>query len=380
VKYLNKRVTLFVVLTGSANAVYAQSSVTLYGIIDAGVNYISNDRGKANWTQTNGVLQGNRWGLKGVEDLGGGMKAVFQLENGFAGDGTLKQGGRLFGRQAFVGLSSDTYGMITMGRQVDLTVEYVNPLSFIVFTGLAHPFDNDNMDNDFRVNNAVKYTSPNFGGFKFGAQYAFSNSADTSAGTGFAANRGWGLGAGYARGPLTLGASYLHLNAPNSNTSGAVVGDYINVTTTSALQKNGLPSAVLQEQVWAAGVNYQLDKVRLGLVYSHSMYNSAADTLKFNNYEANVSYQITPAFVLSGSYVFTDAKLDPKGAEPKYHQASLTFDYFLSKRTDVYLLGIYQHAAGAATVASIAPNAYGAGGPSTSKNQTLIRLGMRHKF
>ncbi len=142
-KSINNQITSFVVLTIVANAAYAQSSVTLYGLLDAGVNYISNDRGKANWTQTDGVLNGNRWGLKGVEDLGGGMKAVFQLENGFDGSGNLKQGGRLFGRQAFVGLSSDTYGMITMGRQVDLTVEYVNPLSSLVFTGLGHPFDNE---------------------------------------------------------------------------------------------------------------------------------------------------------------------------------------------------------------------------------------------
>jgi GBP family porin len=262
-----------------------------------------------------------------------------------------------------------------MGRQVDLTVEYVNPLSSLVFTGLGHPFDNDNMQNDFRYNNAVKYTSPSLGGFKFGTQYAFSNSADTSN------NRAWSLGASYTQGPLALAASYLHLNAPNStNTSGAVVGDFINLTTTSALQKNGLLSAVLREQVWAAGANYQFDKIRLGFVYSHSMYNAAADTLKFDNYEVNVIYQITPAFFFDSSYIFTSAKLTPTGAEPKYHQASLTFDYFLSKRTDVYLLGVYQHAAGAATVASIAPNAYGASGPSTSKNQTLIRLALRHRF
>src|SRR5258708_6469136 len=222
------------------------------------------------------------------------------------------------------------------------------------------------MATDFRLNNSVKYASPDLGGFKFGAQYAFSNSADNSAGTGFAANRAWALGAGYTRGPLTLGASYLHINAPNSNTSGAVVGDFINLTTASALQKNGLLSAVLLEQVWTAGATYQLDNVRLGFVYSHSMYNAAADALKFDNYDVNVSYQITPAFVLDGSYTFTDGKLTPTGAEPKYHQAALTVFYFLSTSTDVYWMRIYQHAASAATVASIAPNTYGGSGPSTS--------------
>ncbi|WP_168788518.1 porin [Paraburkholderia aromaticivorans] len=383
-----KKTTYSLVLLGTfsiANA-YAEGSVSLYGVLDAGVNYISNDGGKANWTMTTGVLQGNRWGLKGIEDLGGGMRAIFQIENGFSlGSGALGQGGREFGRQAWVGVSSDRYGTVTLGRQYDSVVDYVQVLSSIVYTGLAHPFDNDNLDNDFRINNAIKYTSSNYGGFKFGGLYAFSNAPNGTEGSGFASNRTWSLGASYSGGALSLGAGYIHLNAPNSNTTGAVSGDYINVTNTSALHAAGLASAVLREDVWAAAANYQFSALKFGLVYSHSKFNSAQDSLKFDNYEANVSYQITPFALLSGSYCFTDGKLDSSGVEPKYHQVTLTGDYFLSKRTDVYLIGAYQRAAGGATVASIAPDTFGAGGSyapdaSTSKNQLLIRLGIRHKF
>lgn len=373
------------VLGTFAGTAYAQSSVTLYGLVDAGVNYVSNDNGKSNWTMTMGVLQGNRFGFKGAEDLGGGTKAIFQLENGFTTGGALAQGGRLFGRQAWVGLLNESYGSITMGRQYDSVVDFIQPLSGIIYTGLAHPFDNDNLDNSFRVNNSIKFTSANYGGFKFGGMYAFSNTATTDSGSGFATNRLWSAGAGYTVGQLSLGAGYMHLNAPNANTTGAISGDYINVTSTSALHAAGLASAVIREDVVAAAATYQLAAVRLGFVYSHSKFTSVNDSVKFDNYAASASWQISPALFLSGNYTYTDGKQDSKNLKPKYHQVELIGDYFLSKRTDVYLLGAYQRAAGDATVASIAPDTYGAGGSSapdasTTKNQVLVRLAMRHKF
>ena len=96
-------------------------------------------------------------------------------------NGTNGQGGREFGRQAFVGLSSDQYGAVTLGRQYDSVVDYLGPLALTGTqyggTQFAHPFDNDNLDNSFRVNNSVKYTSANYAGFKFGGMYGFSNEA-----------------------------------------------------------------------------------------------------------------------------------------------------------------------------------------------------------
>lgn len=97
--------------TGSALSLFAasamaQSTVTLYGIIDAGISYTNNVKGGSLWQESSGKLGGNRWGVKGNEDLGGGLSAVFTLESGFySTNGTLGQGGREFGRQAFVGLA-----------------------------------------------------------------------------------------------------------------------------------------------------------------------------------------------------------------------------------------------------------------------------------
>ncbi|CAH2894511.1 MAG: Outer membrane porin [uncultured Paraburkholderia sp.] len=370
-----------------AGSAYAQSSVTLYGVLDVGINYISNDGGKANVDMSSGVIQGNRWGLLGSEDLGGGLKAIFRLESGFSlTNGTMGQGGRLFGRQAYTGLSSNTYGTLTAGRQYDSVVDYVQQFSGIPYTGLSHPFDNDNFVNSFRVNNSVKYASPDIHGLKFGALYGFSNSANTGApNAGFANNRVWSVGGAYSGGPFSVGAAYMHLNTPNSNTVGAVSGDYINLSTTGALQVNGLTSAVVRSDVLGVGGAYAFNGGRASLVYSHTSFDSATDRLTFDNYEANAIYFFTPFFSLAGIYSFTDGKLRSKGTSPKYHQVQLIGDYALSKTTDVYLLGAYQRAAGDATVASIAPDTFGTGGAaapdaSTTKNQVLVRLALRHKF
>ena len=103
--------TLSLALLGAAGAAHAQSSVTLYGVIDTSITYIHGNAGQGNnsWSMGSGNLQGARWGLKGTEDLGGGLKAIFQVENGFnSTNGALGQGQRMFGRQAFVGLQSES--------------------------------------------------------------------------------------------------------------------------------------------------------------------------------------------------------------------------------------------------------------------------------
>lgn len=106
-----------------------KASVTLYGIIDEGVQFISNNKNVVNGRNvggrqltldsTNGI-NGSIWGLKGSEDLGGGLAAIFQLESGVnLNSGQLGRGGAEFGRQAYVGLASNRFGAITLGRQYD---------------------------------------------------------------------------------------------------------------------------------------------------------------------------------------------------------------------------------------------------------------------
>src|SRR5581483_7613498 len=152
-------------------AAHAQSSVTLYGLIDNGLSYVSNQRGHSAVLASTGNIVGDRWGVTGSEDLGGGLKAIFRLENGFTGtNGTLQQGGRLFGRQAWVGMSN-AYGAVTMGRQYDSVVDYLAPRSlaqsFVGGLEFMHPMDNDNFGDFFRLDNAIKFASADFSGLKF---------------------------------------------------------------------------------------------------------------------------------------------------------------------------------------------------------------------
>ena len=109
----------------------AQSTVTLYGVVDTNLEYVNHvgavpvasnqfNRGPANdvYRMNSGGISGSRWGMRGTEDLGGGLKGLFVLESGFNLDtGTMQQSNRLFGRQAFIGLQKDGIGQISLGRQ-----------------------------------------------------------------------------------------------------------------------------------------------------------------------------------------------------------------------------------------------------------------------
>ncbi len=136
---------------GATIAAHAQSTVMLYGLIDLGVQYANNVQVRAQPGHLTGAsqfamtdahatgLSGSRWGLRGAEDLGGGMKAIFVLENGFmANTGTLAQGGAEFGRQAYAGLQSAAIGTLTLGRQYDPYLEFVQPLSATVHVRRLH--------------------------------------------------------------------------------------------------------------------------------------------------------------------------------------------------------------------------------------------------
>ncbi|WP_028218871.1 porin [Paraburkholderia oxyphila] len=375
---------------------HAQSSVTLYGLVDAGIGYVNNIKGGSVFQQTSGRLSGSRWGLKGNEDLGGGLSAVFTLESGFKpNDGTSGQGGRLFGRSAFVGLAKNGIGTFTLGRQyeplADLVAQYAGSGFWSPST---HVGDNDNLNQTFRINNAVKFRSDTIGGFTLDGMYAFSNQAGGT-GQGFGNNRAWGVAANYANGPFSIGAGYVLLDHPDTatNTSGAVGG----ASSTSGDDYSGaffynLDGGVSRQQIAAAGTNYKLGKATAGFAFSHTELNyNDGSSRKFNNYDANLRYLLTPAVTLIGVYTFTDGRANglpgTGGAtlKPKWHQFTLGVDYALSKRTDVYLSGTYQLAAGDASTrvgagySNIASIAY-AGGASSTNRQVAVFTGIRTKF
>ncbi|POR52883.1 putative porin [Paraburkholderia eburnea] len=361
---------------------HAQNSVTLYGLIDAGLAFNSNAGGAKSYQAGSGDVTGSHWGIKGREDLGGGTAAIFELENGFSVmNGTMRQGGRLFGFQSWVGLTSTRYGTLTFGRQYDSVVDYLAPLSF---TGVhpggnnlsAHPYDNDNLNNSFRVNNAVKFASADYHGIQFGTLYGFSNEAG-----GFDDNRVYSFGAQYQTGPLVFAAGYLQANnGGSSNTGGAIT-----------LTERTFIAA--QQRVYGAGVNWTAGNARLGFVWTRTQLDgldtiNGANSLgltqngqgaSFSNYEVNAAYHFTPAFSVTGEYTFTQGALSTSSGDhhPSWHEVSVQADYFLSKRTDVYTQVSWQHisADGSGLTADVSGQSVASG-----DQQTVVGVGLRHRF
>ncbi|WMY10922.1 porin [Paraburkholderia phenoliruptrix] len=377
---------LLAALGAFAGAVHAQSAVTLYGLIDDGFAYVNNVGGHKLYELSAGNLQASRWGLRGSEDLGQGLRAIFTLENGFSPNtGALGQGGNMFGRQVFVGLSSDALGTVTLGRQYDSVVDFTGIFmaadQWMSYYG-AHPGDLDNMNDTLRVNNAIKYKSPTYGGFTFGGLYSLGGIAGQ-----FNRNQIWSVGASYYAGPLALAAAYLNVKDPNFSFFGNNPLSSTTGANMSSRVYSGYASAKTQ-QVITAAASYAFGAATAGVTYSNTQFKDIGalaglpatgrgGTAKFNNVEANFKYQITPALVLGVAYDYT------KGGgvnDATYHQVMLGADYFLSKRTDVYANGVYQHASGTdSTGQQAVANINGLAASSTA-NQVVATVGIRHKF
>ena len=375
--------SLSLALLGAAGAVHAQSSVTLYGVLDDSIQYINNNdvngSNKGSVALAAGNLQGDRWGLKGTEDLGGGLKAIFQLENGFnPNNGKLGQGSRLFGRQAFVGLQSDQAGTVTIGRQYDPVVDLVQAVTADNYWGstFTTPSDVDNNDNSSRTNNAIKYTSNTYAGFQFEAMYAFGGVAG-STGQG----QTWSGAATYANGPFSVAAGYIRMDNTGESTAARATAGW-SATSDGTFNSINLPYQTARSiGIASIGAQYVIGPITTGLRYSNAQYKpdaySAAGftaTERYNVGAGFVNYQLTPAALLGLGYTFTHGS--GNGESASYNQISLGGDYNLSKRTDVYLVGAYQRASGTGAVASVADY----DDESASNSQAIVSLGIRHKF
>jgi GBP family porin len=369
-----RRLVILAAIALTCQIARAQSSVTLYGVVSAGITYTSNQKGASSWQFNSGPMQLPRFGLKGTEDLGGGMKTIFTLENGFSvANGSLSQGGRLFGRQAFVGLSSDKVGTLTFGRQYDLgaaTLDFYE--SAIQFAGYgAHIGDNDNVFDTFRVNNAVQFKSIDYRGLQVAALYGFSNKAGE-----FTDNSSYSAGVSYHNGGLSLGAAYNQVTMPNdsNNTNGAVSGDYGFTSPFITNPKTG--AGVAKQSMYGTGGSYKFGSANASVLYTKSTFDYLdTSRLDLDNYEISLTDFVLPDLMVGAAYIFTSGSYHPQPSDPKWHQVNLGLDYFLSRRTDVFLVGIYQHAAGDAKYAEIYSMS-----PSSTKTQTSVVFGMRTTF
>ncbi|AET93817.1 porin (plasmid) [Burkholderia sp. YI23] len=350
---------------------HAQSSVTLYGIADVGIEYLNNTAaGGSQVREVSGNLSGSRWGMKGVEDLGGGLKAIFVLESGFnINDGTSAQSTRglgpnpatttrLFGRQAWVGLNYNGQ-QLTLGRQNALI--YDQSVTFDPM-GVSSRYSALSVDYALaaRVDNSAKYTGK-FGPFTAQAQY--STRYDTGYGTEVPGaeltGRFFSGALTYASGPIAATAVY---EQRNSNT----------VATNTSTERRVLAAANYNFGPVTAYAGYRYLRASNAFlpanpiaVANGSVANSA------NLYWAGAQYLITPSFQITAVGYYQD--VHSTGADPWL--AVLNADYFLSKRTDLYATVGYAHNK---DNSALGVNGYGT--VAAGHNQTGVTIGLRQKF
>lgn len=370
--------------------VFAQSSVTLYGAVDDAVTYVNNQKGSSNVYLRQGNLYASKFGLQGKEDLGGGTTAIFDLQNGFdLNTGAFASSGLMFNREAYLGLQNVRFGTLTAGRQYTPYYTFVGPLTGSAWlTGAtgAHPGDIDGLDTTVRINNALVYTSPNWGGLQASAMYAFGGIAGS---TGKGQTYSGALR--YVSGPVSLALGYLRMD--NAQQTGGFDPASTGSFGVSALN-TGYVSARAIQHLAAAG-NYTLGNLVLGLSYSNVEYKSGAQSLfgstaVFNTYAALASYRFTPAFDIGAGIALTAAsKANGISDAARYQQYSLKEAYHLSKRTTLYALQAYQHASGqtlgskgAGNIVDAAPAVGDSqnGTPSSTRSQFVGMLGMAMLF
>jgi predicted porin len=382
---------------------HAQSSVTLYGIVDTGIGYQSssaalgsNAGGRSQVKMINGIWAGSRFGLKGSEDLGGGTRAIFQLEEGFnSATGAESVSGLMFSRQAYLGVANANYGTFTMGRQYTsyyTLLSTYSPTTWLTGAYGAHPGDIDSMDTLYRANNSLVYTSPKIGGLTVSGSYSLGGTPGS-----FAAGQTWSAAAQYLYGPFGLAAGIQRID--NGNTSGGAWG--ANSTTSNngaqagiSAINNGFQTAAKQQRVAVNGgyaFNSQWD---VSFAYSNVQYapgiaSAFTGTAIWNTGGIVLHYKPITALDLAAGYSYTRAtQSNGITSAASYNQFNLSQYYSLSKRTGLYALEAYQRAGGKTlgkdgksiinATADIGDGQNSA--PSSSRSQVAVGAGIIVKF
>ena len=345
-----KKSLIALAVLAASGAAMAQSSVTLYGVADAFVGSTETELGGVGQRQTavtSGGVNGSRWGLKGSEDLGGGMKAIFQLESGFNLDtGVSAQQGQLFGRQAFVGLQSN-FGTVSLGRQYSAfdalyaaTTHNYDAATFnatkgngVAANGLKNYTD--------RVDNSIAYTSPSFGGFSGAVVYGFGENKNAATNLNGDATDNASVHIKYANGPILAGYAYQE-----------------------------------EKQLAVGGAQDKIKYNLLGGTYDLGMakltasYNTAKNNvLKDKEGQIGVSVPFGAAAISVG---YARSKSEGAGVERTGKGYSILGTYDLSKRTRLY--------AGAQNTKAFIPTAIATLATVAQTEITTYGLGVRHSF
>ena len=397
---MKKTLLAAALLTGFAGAASAQSSVTLYGVVDLAVRYqnwnLSKGPGSAVDISTSsiamqsGTLNTSRFGIKGVEDLGSGNQAVFVYEGNInAQNGTNNATGApadtLFGRQSTLGLRNDAWGQFDMGRQLSLAYKFMAPVDNAF--GINTPIVNLSAVmgvTAVRYSNMLMYQSPSLSGFKVGGSYSFNtglttlsqklnggSTADTATGSAFDTGnnqRAYAGAVSYTNGPIYVGLTYDKI-VPASNTIAGANG-------------GGVSS-------WILGGAYDAKVVKIGIAYSQvrgGIINGGtnasvsgdiinpfaaggvvfADGVGHNSYNINAVIPVGANGQVMAAYqgMQSTGYLADSGFAATMNVFGLGYQYNFTKRTAMY--GIYSYTNNFQTIAGLSGNS--------------LAVGVRHAF
>ncbi|WP_250502490.1 porin [Caballeronia sp. AZ7_KS35] len=333
---------LAILFSGALIDAHAQSSVTLYGIVDNGIEYQNGGQGSAVRAVSSGLFA-TVYGLRGSEDIGGGYRVNFQLEQGFSGvTGAATDPTAAWNRLAWLGMTGP-FGELRVGRQKKPEYLFLNgEIDPTAVKSIASPINNF-QDVTVRASNAIAYLAPTIYGFTAQAMISLRDQT-TKPSNGL---RFYNVVARYVNGPFRVSAGY-------------------------ESQGNATGSSV--QKVWRAAAGYRAGNLRLYLAYQSERQTDNSE--KRDIYEASTSYQLDPFNLVSVMYGYAhDRAAQGKNAQ----QIGLTYEYFLSKATNLYVAAglIDNHGKADYTLDGTqysgiptAPGAYARG----------VVLGMTHKF
>jgi len=316
---MKKSLFALAVLGAFAGAAQAQSSVTLYGTLDAGVGTVSNTGAGNSFTgATTSNVEPSSWGMRGMEDLGGGMKANFNLESGFdnlngqigsnTGNYNGSLAGELFARAANVGISG-AFGTVTLGRQFNPFVgaefggQSNGSDTFLVNSVVAAGATVGNGTTLFFPNNAISYSLPKFANIEITGLYAFgnNNSANSSAGNTTVVTAAWSSNG------VSLGGGYQSLTADLAGTYGSVGS-----------------GAQVDETDYTLYAKYTAGPFSIG----GNFINAKNSTVSINTTMVSAGYQVSPEVNIALGYTNSNSN----------SKVNLLGTYALSKRTYLYAM------------------------------------------
>ncbi|TCP04841.1 porin [Caldimonas thermodepolymerans] len=297
---MKKSLLALAVLGAFAGAASAQSNVTLYGRVDLS---IARNIGTDHWVMQNG--SGSRLGVRGAEDLGGGLKAIFNVEHRFEADsGTLTNANKFWHGRSIVGLAGDSWGQIHLGREYSPAFLYVSLLAdpWGYDTVAAHLNLSGAGNLPTRKDNTINYSSPDISGFRAHFQWAMDEVPGNDS------NGDWALALTYSAGPLWVGFGY---DRTDSRAGGFEKGDWAILSAAYDFGSFKLIGALAQGDQPGTG-----DKIRDYHIAATAPIGGGELRAAFNKLENK------------------DASGDAEDLSTRF---ALGYHYPLSKRTTVYV-------------------------------------------